>query len=375
MFFPETLIERTANGVHINPQVNAQKQGEHPFIVQNIQAFTLALFDLFAQLDTNKELHLPKSKIHQKMLRPLLDDRLTGLSFLNLMAYHMVKIVEKNDNPNEYLAVVDQNVIAGIPDAFQYICKFILACRKYNEKQGAFTVQFASAINLDNPISGKLTPVAGSAQGKMVAGMCSFTVQADGTISEGVLSSINTDSGKPKRQPGTSKPKPTGKKSNDEVGKAQQKKEVSQALSKEDKQKGSDKLAEDCVDKATDEKAAKRHAEEALRDWQLACNQINTERAKLVDKWKSELHAKYDRQLAELEQVQSNERAVHSKKCAELSENTAQLQKELETAGLFAFSKKKELKAKIFDAQTDESNAAKEGANLNTRQTNEKKAL
>lgn len=132
LFFPETKFERTDNGVsNANLQFNAVKMNEYPFIAQNTQIIWPALQDLFIQLDTNKDLKVPKSKLHPKLLRPLLDDRLTGLSFLNLMAYHMVKIIENGENKNEYLVAVDQNVIAGIPDAYNYIIKFI---KKGNSK-------------------------------------------------------------------------------------------------------------------------------------------------------------------------------------------------------------------------------------------------
>jgi hypothetical protein len=189
LFFPETPLERKGNKLNLNPQFNAEKQGEHPFIMQNSQAFFSALGDLFIQLDTRKELQVPKSQIHPEMLKPLLDDRLTGLSFLNLMAYHMVKIVEKDDEKDDgkdiYMVIVDQNVIAGIPEAYHYICKFIRFAREYNEKPGAFVVRFASAINFDSPISGTLTPVEGAdvvqptGTGKGVWG---FMVEEDGKI-------------------------------------------------------------------------------------------------------------------------------------------------------------------------------------------------
>lgn len=195
LFFPETELARNSKEVHLDLQFNAAKMFAHPFLMQNTQVFIPHLMELFLYLDGNEALCIPKNKLHQKLLRPLLDDRLTGLSFLNLIAYHMVKITEQEKTQNAYLVAVDQNVIAGIPDVFHYICKFIKVAREYNELPGAFSVQFMSVANLDSPISGKLTPVDGAAIGQMSGGMCGFTVQEDGTITEGVAMTVSTDQG------------------------------------------------------------------------------------------------------------------------------------------------------------------------------------
>lgn len=188
-------FERTEDGLRLNPQFNAEKMSGHPFVVRHRQEVFAALGELFAQLDACPELGVPKSALHPKLLKPLLDDRLTGLSFLNLMAYHMVKIVEREDDPNAYTVMVDQNVIAGMPNAYQYICKFIRFAREYNERTEGFTVQFALAITLDSPVSGRLAPVDGAAVGRATNGMCAFTVQDDGTITDGAKVSVKTAKG------------------------------------------------------------------------------------------------------------------------------------------------------------------------------------
>ena len=193
LFFPEIAFDRSSGVPKLNIQFNAIKNNEHPYIAQNLRLMIPGLSDLFMKLDNAKELKIPKSKLHKKLLGPLLDDGLTGLSFLNLMAYHMVKIIEK-EKPNDYLVVVDQNIIAGMPDAYRYICKFIKFAREYNDKFGAFSVLFMIATNFDSPISGTLKPVAGSAQGEAAGGMCGYIVQADGTISDGSNSSVKVDS-------------------------------------------------------------------------------------------------------------------------------------------------------------------------------------
>ncbi len=216
LFFPEQPFERKDNKLTLSPQFNKMMQGEHPFIAQHSRTFFLALMDLFVQLDTSEELYIPKNSLHQKILKPLLDDRLTGLSFLNLMAYHMVKIVEK-DNENTYLVVIDRNVIAGIPDAYHYVCKFIKFARNYNEKRGAFAVYFSSAINLDSPISGKLIPVSGAIAGRTVSDICGFTVQEDGTITDGDKTIIETEQRSFDIQLGTRPPRPKEEMTNEQL--------------------------------------------------------------------------------------------------------------------------------------------------------------
>ena len=182
LFFPEKKRVREGGKLKtIDLQVNSLKQNDYKHILSNPQTLMSesALTELLLELDTNCELHIPTNKIHKRLLRPLLDDRLTGLSFLNLMAYHMVKITENSDEENAYFAVVDRNVMAGIPDACKYICNFIKFARQYNEKPGTFSVAFASAVNFDSPISDQLTPVPGAVTGQ---DMMEYTVHPDGSI-------------------------------------------------------------------------------------------------------------------------------------------------------------------------------------------------
>ena len=111
LFFPETPIERRENGISLDLRFNAQKAEEYSafaaIFLQNTEVFFSNIMDLFGRLDTAAELTLSKKQIHKMLLTPLLDDRLTGLSFLNLMAYHMVKIIEDADNKNSYTVFYD----------------------------------------------------------------------------------------------------------------------------------------------------------------------------------------------------------------------------------------------------------------------------
>lgn len=191
LFFPQEKFDRSGGKLNAKPQVNSQKRGEHPFIFDNFAEFTQAEVELMMALETREDLKLPGNKLHPKLLTAALDDRLTGLSFLNLMAYHMVKIVEDTAKPNSYTVIIDNNVVSGMPDAYNYVIKFIRFCREYNEKPGGFGVIFHHALNLDSPISGSLPPVPGAAVGKAPAGMCGFTVAPNGAVTEGATMSLN----------------------------------------------------------------------------------------------------------------------------------------------------------------------------------------
>lgn len=166
VLFFNTPFERNGDNLTaLSPQFNLPKMSEHPCIVQNVRAFAAALSDLMLELDADKDLTLPKETVHGTILRVLQDDRLTGLSFMNLLADHMIKI-KRNEDESEYLIYVDRNILAGIPDAYHYICKFLKFAHRYNQKTGPFVVEFASYINFDGSIVGSLIPVSGAADAR-----------------------------------------------------------------------------------------------------------------------------------------------------------------------------------------------------------------
>lgn len=163
---------------------NTEKAYEHPFWLLNINTIYPIMIKTILELDTAKELQVPAKQVHPQILKAAMDTKFTGLTLLNLMACHMVKVVENFGEQNNYTVVIDQNLIAGIPDAYQYICKFIKYARVYNQKEGAFTVEFATALNLDSPISGYLSPVKGAAKDRVL-----YTV----TVGENEIQTGNHD--------------------------------------------------------------------------------------------------------------------------------------------------------------------------------------
>lgn len=183
LFFQNTPFERNGDKLtKISPQFNLPKISDHSDI-QNMQAFSMALQDLLLELDGYKDLVLPKEKVHKKILEIIRDDRLTGVSFLNLLSCHMVRISER-EGRNAYVIYVDQNLIAGVPDAYHYICRFLQFARRYNKIVGAFSVEFESDVNVEGPIAGKLIPVSGAAEGK---GKHKCSVDENGSIRDYVI--------------------------------------------------------------------------------------------------------------------------------------------------------------------------------------------
>lgn len=140
LFLPEKQLERNGNAAYIDLQINEPKLAEHPLLARHESLFAKACFKMFIELDNAKELQVSADNLNQNILRVLLDDRLTGFSFLNLMAYHMVIITEAEEDENCYFVAVDRNVFSAIPDAYSYICKFIKFAREYNQKSGEFVV-------------------------------------------------------------------------------------------------------------------------------------------------------------------------------------------------------------------------------------------
>lgn len=182
IFFPEKPFDRSSGNLSISPQFNISKQAEHPFLAEHLNDLLYSTADLFLRLDNCRELSVAGSKLHPKILAPLLDDRLTGLSFLNLMAYHMVRISSDDKNSDCFTVILDRNVAAGIPDAFRYICDFIRFMRNYNGITGPFSVNFAAAMNLSGPISEKLSPVQGSTEGQLSRGLLRLKVSGSGQV-------------------------------------------------------------------------------------------------------------------------------------------------------------------------------------------------
>ncbi len=113
-----------------------------------------------AVVEQNEKLMLPKSSFHKEILRATRDEPITGLTVLDLCAWHMLVLMRNSDD--DYTAFVDTNLIKGIPNAYAFIGEFIRTLRHYNDQKEDFCVHFNLTNNLDSPCGGIDTPVSGA---------------------------------------------------------------------------------------------------------------------------------------------------------------------------------------------------------------------
>ena len=111
-------------------------------------------------LEQNENLMLPKHSFHKEILRATRDEPITGLTVLDICAWHMLMLMRNSDN--NYTAFVDTNLIKGIPNAYAFIGEFIRTLRHYNGQNEDFCVHFNLTNNLDSPCGGIDTPVSGA---------------------------------------------------------------------------------------------------------------------------------------------------------------------------------------------------------------------
>ena len=111
-------------------------------------------------LEQNENLMLPKHSFHKEILRATRDEPITGLTVLDLCAWHMLVLMRNSDD--DYTAFVDTNLIKGIPNAYAFIGEFIRTLRHYNDQKEDFRVHFNLTNNLDSPCGGIDTPVSGA---------------------------------------------------------------------------------------------------------------------------------------------------------------------------------------------------------------------
>ena len=111
-------------------------------------------------LEQNENLMLPKHSFHKEIFRATRDEPITGLTVLDLCAWHMLMLTRNSDN--DYTAFVDTNLIKGIPNAYAFIGEFIRTLRHYNGQNEDFCVHFNLTNNLDSPCGGIDTPVSGA---------------------------------------------------------------------------------------------------------------------------------------------------------------------------------------------------------------------
>ena len=135
LFFNEDDFKESGlkNGIHLN----ALKLAEPSPSAGKRDVLAPEIVSLLLELDAVPELRVPKEKLHKKLI-PLLfndhDEPLTGMTMMNLLAYHMLFIQE--NQPDEYTVAIDRNLVAGIPDAYHLRPAFCGSCVCTTERTG-----------------------------------------------------------------------------------------------------------------------------------------------------------------------------------------------------------------------------------------------
>ena len=312
LFFNEGCFEEKEGRHEVTGlQLNGAKLAEVPSLATNFQTFGTEVLEFLREMDQVQELHVAKERIHKDFLPLLLNDfsvPLTGMTLMNLLAWHMVYIRTDLLRPREYTIVLDRNLVAAIPDAYCYIAKFVDALRRYNGRTDKFTISFLTVANFDSPLAGKLKPVTEAAQ---MRESCRLTVK------NGVIEELpdNTGAGRPKTREEEKKLATKGKKSSEE--------------------------------KPAAPKAASKQSEDTRKE------QIEKKRKEAVEQYLKQVASDYEKKKQELE-----------KEINSLLEEKEQQEQELNSAGFFQFSRKSSLKQIIRGLEAQYANKLSERKEL-----------
>ena len=123
-------------------QFNASRFYDEPVIKNNPQLIANCIADLITYVEKNENLTIPLEYIHDALADVSWNQPITGMSLFNLCAHHMINIRVSDTKDDLYVAVLDVNILRGIPEAYLYIAEFIKTLRDYNGIEGAFEVNY-----------------------------------------------------------------------------------------------------------------------------------------------------------------------------------------------------------------------------------------
>ena len=144
-------------------QFNADVRDDYADIFANLNLLCLPIKEVMNAMEAKENLIIKKSDYHKYLQEVTWDRDITGTTLFNMCAYHMLKIVHKEDD--FYVVAIDSNLIDGLPEAYAYVAEFIRELRDYNGLTGAFTAVMASMGNLNGGISRNIEqPIADAAK-------------------------------------------------------------------------------------------------------------------------------------------------------------------------------------------------------------------
>jgi hypothetical protein len=128
-------------------QFNSAVLSEYPEVEQDPRPFAEIVAEAMMAAEANPNLRVPLNGIHEMLHELLQHEDMTGMTFMNLAASHMFKVRQVD---NKCAVMVDGNLIAGIPDAYNLIIELLKSLRRKDSIEDDFDVMFVSARSFDS---------------------------------------------------------------------------------------------------------------------------------------------------------------------------------------------------------------------------------
>ena len=147
---PEEIVYKNNKHTITGLQLNANLVDLYPQIQENSRIFIKAIYDLVTYLENNNKIVVDVNAYHKNFNNITNGEPITGITYFLMAAWHMIKIVEVDEN--EYQVLIDDNIIRGLPHGYSLLMEYINALRKYNGKTNEYKATFIGAKNFDGPI-------------------------------------------------------------------------------------------------------------------------------------------------------------------------------------------------------------------------------
>ena len=131
-------------------QMNAAVIDKYPVVKKNSAIFLEEIKNLTEFLEKNEALRIDVKDYHKNFNSITNKEPITGMLYLLFAAWHMIKIVE--ENKNSYKALIDENLIHGLPNGYLKLMNYIRTLRLYNNQNEDFEVSFIGVKHLDGPL-------------------------------------------------------------------------------------------------------------------------------------------------------------------------------------------------------------------------------
>lgn len=162
LFFEDVVFnnedEIAYDGKHhemVGLQFNSDVLDRYPTVSAHYRAFGNAIREMAQFVEQNKQLMIPKTMFHKRLLALTRKQPITGITLLDLCAWHLLRVTEKDEA--HYTVTVDRNLVKGLPACRLLAAEFVKTLREFNGKAGAFAVSVRMTGNndiLDAPVAG-----------------------------------------------------------------------------------------------------------------------------------------------------------------------------------------------------------------------------